>query len=175
MVGFLVSFHVYLDDVCLELTQVYSGFFGQEWTNNATLELIIDQSPFNNSLAGYNNCPNANNYRSEGGDNASTIWEETYLKDATARFQALTKGYDWTIKDTYNAQTLGPYETVSFGYSVFCDLFTFEEWQGFEYSLDFQLVGTYGFEGPATRAIGIGRVEEFTPVSVSPLLQTCTS
>ena len=63
---------------------------------------------------------------------------------------------------------LCPYETVSFGYSEFCDLFTFEEWQGFEYGLDLQFVGTYGFEGPAARAIGFGWIEEFYARSVSP-------
>lgn len=30
-----------------------AGFFGLEWTNNATLEVIIEQNNFNNSLAGY--------------------------------------------------------------------------------------------------------------------------
>jgi hypothetical protein len=30
-----------------------AGFFGLEWTNNATLELMIAQSSFNNNLAGY--------------------------------------------------------------------------------------------------------------------------
>ena len=74
------------------------GFFGQQWTQNASLLLTIDQSHFNDSLAGYNNCPNANNFRSEGGDNASVIWENSYLKDAQSRFQALSKGYNWTIK-----------------------------------------------------------------------------
>lgn len=150
------------------------GFFGQTWTQNASLEVIIDQAPFNNSLAGYNNCPNANNFRSTGGDNASVLWEETYLKDATARFQKLSKNFKWTTADVYNAQTMCPYETVSLGYSVFCDLFTFEEWQGFEYTLDLQFSGAYGFAGPAARGIGIGWVEEFyarLQVSLSAIMQ----
>lgn len=35
-----------------------SGFFGLEWTNNATIEVIIEWGGFNNSLAGYMGCPN---------------------------------------------------------------------------------------------------------------------
>lgn len=39
------------------LQNFLSGFFGLSWQNNATLELIIDETGFNNSLAGYNACP----------------------------------------------------------------------------------------------------------------------
>lgn len=41
-----------------------AGFFGLEWTNNATLELIIEGPGFNNSLAGGSKCDNAHNGRS---------------------------------------------------------------------------------------------------------------
>ncbi|KAK7534596.1 hypothetical protein IWX50DRAFT_621032 [Phyllosticta citricarpa] len=36
------------------------GFFGLGWTQNATLELIIEEDGYNNSLVGYDNCPNSN-------------------------------------------------------------------------------------------------------------------
>ena len=57
-------------------------------------------------------------------------------------------------------QTLCPYETVAFGYSAFCDLFTYEEWQGFEYSIDLSFAGNNYFQSPTGRAVGIGYVEE---------------
>jgi hypothetical protein len=106
-----------------------AGFFGLSWTNNATLELVIDQEGFNNSMAGYNVCNNSATFVSQGGNNASTVWQMKYLKNAQARFN---KGgnYTWSIADLYNAQTLCPYETVALGYSAWCDLFTFEEWKG---------------------------------------------
>ena len=137
-----------------------AGFFGLSWTNNATLEPIIEQSGFNNSFAGYYQCNNSNNYLSTGGNNASLIWEAIYLANATARFKALSRGYNWTVADTYNAQTLCPYEEVAFGYSAFCDLFNFKEWQGFEYSIDLQFNGNNGFASPTGRGVGIGFVEE---------------
>jgi len=78
--------------------------------------------------------------------------------------------YNWTVGDTYAAQTLCPYETVAFGFSPFCLLFTAEEWQGFEYSIDmaFQIesgtpprdVINAGFQSPVGRAVGIGWVNE---------------
>ena len=90
-----------------------AGFFGLEWTNNATIEVIIEEFGFNNSLAGYDNCQNANLPVSAGGKNATAIWTSIYLKDATERLRSMIKGYDWTVKDTYAAQGLCPYETVS--------------------------------------------------------------
>ena len=137
-----------------------SGFFGLGWTNNATLEVILEQTGFNISLAGYDACNNSNNYLSTGGTNASVVWENIYLKDATQRLKKLSGSYNWTVADTYNAQTMCPYETVAYGYSAFCDLFTFEEWQGFEYSIDLSFVGNDMFASPTGRGVGIGYVEE---------------
>ena len=79
-----------------------AGFFGLSWTNNASLEVIIEQPFFNNSLAGYFQCNNSNTYVSTGGNNASRIWENKYLANATERLKALSGGYNWTVADTYN-------------------------------------------------------------------------
>jgi hypothetical protein len=74
--------------------------------------VIIEESGFNNSLAGYDNCQNANNNRSAGGINALTEWANIYLQNATGRFQPMIEGFDWTINDTFAAQVMCPYETV---------------------------------------------------------------
>lgn len=78
-----------------------AGFFGLEWTNNATLEVIIEGSGFNNSLAGYDNCNNSNKAVAAGGTNASTEWVSTYLPNATHRFQELTENFTWNTSDIY--------------------------------------------------------------------------
>lgn len=54
-----------------------AGFFGLEWPNNATIEVIIEEKGFNNSLAGSKACPNAGN---EGGANATIEWQKNYLQ-----------------------------------------------------------------------------------------------
>ncbi|KAI4250514.1 MAG: hypothetical protein L6R40_000113 [Gallowayella cf. fulva] len=137
-----------------------AGFFGLEWSNNATLELIIEEEGFNNSLAGYFQCENSNAAVNEGGTNASVVWEKIYLQDATRRLQALSPSFKLTVSDVYDMQTLCPYETVAFGYSAFCNLFTYEEWQGFEYSIDLAFAGNNYFQSPTGRAVGIGFVQE---------------
>lgn len=55
-----------------------AGFFGLEWTRNATIEVIIEEKGFNNSLAGYKNCPNAD--KDHGGRNATAEWVQLYLQ-----------------------------------------------------------------------------------------------
>lgn len=137
-----------------------AGFFGLEWTNNATIEVIIEENGFNNSLAGYDNCKNANSYANMGGENATAEWVETYLQDATTRFQAHLEGLEWSALDTYAAQTMCPYETIAYGYSAFCSLFTYDEWVSFGYSLDLFFAGTSSFQSPTGRAVGLGYVQE---------------
>ncbi|KAG6271603.1 hypothetical protein E4U49_003616 [Claviceps purpurea] len=135
-----------------------AGFFGLEWTNNATIEVIIEEKGFNNSLAGALNCPNAHNKTSA--DSPQKTWMYEYLKDAQKRFQAMTEGFTWTIEDVYAAQTMCPYETVAYGFSKFCDLFTYQEWRDFGYSVDLWFSSSNGFHSPTGRAIGIGYQQE---------------
>lgn len=85
---------------------------------------------------------------------------QRYLSDATDRLSSLVEGMDWDIADTYAAQTMCPYETVSYGFSRFCELFTYEEWQGFGYSIDLAFYGGNSFGSPVGRAIGIGYQQE---------------
>ncbi|KAI6783807.1 3-phytase A [Emericellopsis cladophorae] len=135
-----------------------SGFFGLEWTKNATIEVIIEDGGFNNSLAGSLNCPNA--YAKSTGGEAQKTWVEIYLKDAVARFNSMTSGFEWTTDDVYAAQNMCPYETVAYGYSRFCELFTYQEWQDFGYSIDLAFSGSSAFHSPTGRAVGLGYQQE---------------
>ena len=155
-----------------------AGFFGQGWTHNATLEVIIDLKGFNNSLAGRRNCPNTWNPNGValGGTNASEVWQKIYLKDAQERFQGWSgDSFSWSISDVYQAQTLCPYETVAYGYSAWCQLFSYAEWEGFEYSVDLEFAGDHFFQSPLGRAVGIGWVEEFLARLDSHLLSSTTA
>lgn len=66
------------------------------------------------------------------------VWEELYLKKARSRLQKYIPSIKLTPKLLYGMQSLCAYETVGLGYSNFCELFTEEEWRGFEYFLDLQ-------------------------------------
>lgn len=60
----------------------------------------------------------------------------------------MTEGFTWTIEDVYAAQTMCPYETVAYGFSKFCDLFTYKEWRDFGYSTDLFFSAISGFHSP---------------------------
>lgn len=70
-----------------------AGFFGLEWPNNATIEVIIEESGFNNSLAGSKGCPNSGK---EAGVNATIEWVEVYLQ----------KGETWERKTFQEFSTI---------------------------------------------------------------------
>ena len=155
-----------------------AGFFGQEWTQNATLEVIIDLKNFNNSLAGRRNCKNTQSKTGValGGTNASDVWQNIYLRDARQRLQSWSgDSFSWKISDVYKAQSLCPYETVAYGYSAWCQVFNYTEWEGFEYSADLEFAGDHLFQSPTGRAVGIGYVEEFLARLNSHLLTSSTA
>ena len=139
-----------------------AGFFGLNWEQNpeVKLEFIIEEPDFNNSLVGAYACPNIDLDASNTGSQAGVEWQNIYLKNATQRLNALAGGFNWTVETSFTAQGLCAYETVSLGYSNFCDLFTFEEWRGFEYVSDMGFAGNSMFQSPTGRAVGVGYVQE---------------
>ncbi|CZT25135.1 related to phytase [Ramularia collo-cygni] len=138
-----------------------AGFFGLGWTDNATLVLNREGSsgPWNNTLAGYFNCNNSQTM-SNGGRDAGLEWQSIYLVDATKRLNSYAPGFNWTTSDAHAAQSLCAYETVALGYSAFCGLFTYDEWEGYEYTTALEFGGGAMFQSPTGRAMGAGYVAE---------------
>lgn len=66
-----------------------AGFFGLEWPNNATIEVIIEEHGFNNSLAGSKACPNAG--KDNAGLNATYEWADVYLQKGESRSLASSR------------------------------------------------------------------------------------
>ncbi|TVY73242.1 3-phytase A [Lachnellula suecica] len=140
-----------------------AGFFGFDWTSKAEVGYGIegDNKRWNNSLAGYDNCPNAGSFQNQGGFKASNEWQGIYLQDAMSRINSMIQGTNFTLKEVYGMQQTCPYELAARGYSHFCDLFTAEEWESFEYSIDIVWAGFTSFQSPAGRAVGLAWVQEF--------------
>ncbi|KAL1658494.1 histidine phosphatase superfamily [Schizophyllum commune] len=137
------------------------GFFGWPTDGQYQQSITIEADGFNNTLAPYKTCPNAGDRRkSDRGTQYVEEWAEIYLKDARARLAAQFHGYDLTIEDTYVLQQMCAYETVALGYSKFCELFTEEEWEGFDYALDLGFWYNSAFGSPVARVQGIGYVQE---------------
>ncbi|KAF9009542.1 histidine phosphatase superfamily [Cyathus striatus] len=137
------------------------GFFGLPLENKYQQSITIEAPGFNNTLSPYKTCPNANiKSKSDRGNWYVRHWADIYLKDAWQRLRPQLKGYDLSVEDVYVMQQMCAYETVALGYSTFCELFTEEEWEGFNYSLDLFFWYGSAFGSPVARIQGIGYVQE---------------
>lgn len=137
------------------------GFFGLNWEDYVNLELIIEKSGFNNSLAAWNLCPNNDFSYGKTYYPGAREFKSKYLIDAVDRFNKQISGYNFTWEDLFELQTICAYETNILGFSKFCSLFSHEEWEGYEYyqSVDWYVQNLFG--NPMGRALGIPWIEEF--------------
>ncbi|KAJ5085866.1 hypothetical protein N7532_010637 [Penicillium argentinense] len=131
-------------------------FFGLEWRAHANILATIDPA-----RTGEYSCTREGKTMLASIAEPVATWMETYLAKRTAQLKHLTSNYNWTVTDTHNAQSLCPYETISLGYSDFCQLFTYEDWEGYAYLMDIEFAAMSGFLSPTGRAQGIAWVEEF--------------
>ncbi|GKZ66189.1 hypothetical protein AnigIFM50267_011029 [Aspergillus niger] len=139
-----------------------AGFFHLDWDEHVNLLAMIEEKNFNTSLQAKNACPNAMNISFDDYvSDTVTKWKTHYLSHRTHHLNYLSIDYHWTTNDSFNAQTLCAYETVALGYSPWCSLFTFPEWEGFSYTYDLTFGGNAGFQCPISRAMGITWVQEF--------------
>ncbi|KAL5520653.1 hypothetical protein ACEPAF_2654 [Sanghuangporus sanghuang] len=137
------------------------GFFGLPIEGRFLQSVTIEEHGFNNTLAPYKTCPNAGD-RSKSDRAIPYVqeWTSIYLRDAHARLAPQLKGYDLSIEDIYILQQMCAYETVAIGFSKFCELFTEEEWEGFEYASDLYFWYDSAFGSPVARVQGVGYVQE---------------
>ncbi|KAF9002167.1 histidine phosphatase superfamily [Cyathus striatus] len=137
------------------------GFFGFPVEEKYQQSITIESAGFNNTLAPYKTCPNANSMsKAERGSWYLRRWADIYLKDALKRLRPQFQGYELSAEDLYAMQQLCAYETVALGYSKFCELFTEKEWEGFDYALDLYFWYGSAFGSPVARVQGIGYVQE---------------
>ncbi|KAG2154726.1 histidine phosphatase superfamily [Suillus clintonianus] len=151
-----------------------AGFFDvTSYETDYHQEIIVEADNFNNTLAPYYVCPNSNTADvGNFGSTQASKWAHVYLQDAQARLQPMIQGFNLSISRLVDMQSLCAYETVALGYSKFCDLFTEEEWEGYEYYIDLGFWYSSGPGNPTAAAQGLGYVQELvarltqTPISV---------
>ncbi|MCJ1243214.1 hypothetical protein MMC30_000411 [Trapelia coarctata] len=149
------------------------GFFGPTFqavpnaavanaTSDFSVVIIPEGGTENNTLASYDSCSN-DNVPEIGyiGDDDVYTYIPVYLQNATARLQSYAPiGFQLTTNDTYAMQSICAYESGYIGSSDFCNLFTEDEWAGFENTLDIEYYYDYAYGNPTGRAQGIGYVQE---------------
>ncbi|EGF97768.1 uncharacterized protein MELLADRAFT_84480 [Melampsora larici-populina 98AG31] len=139
----------------------FAGFFGIPYEKSYHQSIIIESQNFNNSLAPYYQCPNSHH---PGVGNLGSVvseqWVESYLKNATHRFNELIEGYQFTPSDLHTMQQVCSYETIALGTSEFCSLFTDQEWLDYSYSIDLEFWYSNSFGNPTSAALGLGYTQE---------------
>ncbi|KAF8214171.1 phosphoglycerate mutase-like protein [Mycena galopus ATCC 62051] len=137
------------------------GFFGYPFEGQYQQSITIEAGGFNNTLAPYKTCPNTGDVlKADRGRDFVAKWADVYLKSAVKRLRPQMVGYELSVEDVYVLQQMCAYETVALGYSKFCELFTEDEWDGFNYSLDLFFWYNSGPGFALARPLGIGYVQE---------------
>ncbi|KAJ7432160.1 phosphoglycerate mutase-like protein [Mycena latifolia] len=150
-----------------------AGFFGVQTYQQDYHQLIEIEAPgFNSTLAPYDMCPNSNNAVNAFGTTQALKWATVYLAAAQKRLAPYITGLPLSPSVLVAMQQLCAYETVSLGYSMFCDLFTEDEWLGYSYLNDVQFWYSFGPGNPATSAQGIGYVQELVSRLTSTRITT---
>ncbi|KAG6829017.1 hypothetical protein H0H92_005924 [Tricholoma furcatifolium] len=131
------------------------GFFGIPLEGKYQLSITLEdrQKKFSNSLAPYYACANAlvptKGFR---GTYYVKKWTDIYLQDALTRLQPKIEHLTLEVEDLYAMQQLCAYE--------FCELFTKEEWDHFNYASDLEYWYDSSFGSPVARVLGYGWVQE---------------
>jgi hypothetical protein len=149
------------------------GFFGPSFTTTPNPTISGAATPFNvviipeggtenNTLASYDSCANDNNEPIvDMGDQDLEKYLSIYLQAAVARMQQYAPaGFTFNVNDTYAMQSICAYETGYLGNSDFCNLFTADEWSGFESTLEMEYYYDYSYGNPTGRSQGIGYLQE---------------
>ncbi|KAJ5893173.1 hypothetical protein N7504_009864 [Penicillium tannophilum] len=137
------------------------GFFSNTDANNSEgdydLVSIPEVAGFNNTLASYEACTEGETAE----ETALLTFIATFTKAPLKRLaKYFPSGFNLQAVDVYAMMNLCPYESALLGDSSFCSLFTEDEWRSFEYALDLEFYGVYGWGSPSGRAQGIGYVQE---------------
>ncbi|EAW10996.1 histidine phosphatase family protein [Aspergillus clavatus NRRL 1] len=150
-----------------------SGFFSNTGANSSSEQYELVQMPegngVNNSLASDHSCTNG---KTEG-TRSATEYIPRFTKDAVSRLaQFLPGDFNLTAFDVASMMLTCPYEFAALGSSDFCSLFTEQEWKDWQYNVDLQFYGNYGWGAPSGRAQGIGYILELAARLEGKLIET---
>lgn len=129
-----------------------AGFFGLDWQSVATLEIISEDSSLGgDTLTPGDTCLTYVDDEEEGHDKGYTVlntFRETYLGSIRVRLLEHNPEMEFTIDELYAMQEMCGFETTVRGGSHWCDVFTRDEFLGFEYARDLL---HYYRAGPGTK------------------------
>ncbi|KAK5688757.1 hypothetical protein LTS10_000735 [Elasticomyces elasticus] len=166
------------------------GFFGpsyyempqpglESFGNGSLFDVVIipEGGTENNTLAAYDSCFEDDLQSIDLGERDLLFqYVPLYIGAATARMNAYAPaGFTFNNNDTYAMQSICAYENAYIGMSDFCNLFTEQEWQAFEQTLDILYYYDYSFGSPSGRAQGLGYQQELLARLTNQYITTSNS
>lgn len=141
--------------------------------------LVIPEGLGTNNTLSHRNCYSFENGSYAGiGEAAQREWAAVFTPSITARLNKNMPGADLGLEDTINMMDMCPFTTVAtpLGWPTrFCDLFTLEDWEAYDY---YQTLGKwygYGNGNPLGPSQGVGFVNELVArLTRSPVQDTTT-
>ena len=93
-------------------------------------------------------------FTKEHGKPEKEFFEKVYTKSAKKRFEKALPGFKFKTKDIVGMQMLCGYQLVIEGNSPICELFTKDDWLGFEYAQDLHYNKMVGYESKVGPYLG---------------------
>ncbi|KAF5354057.1 hypothetical protein D9756_006977 [Leucocoprinus leucothites] len=149
------------DRVVMSAKNWSEGFFDASGRRyQPKISVYIDEGPYSNNTLDDNNCPKA----AEPNEQVDA-WVQEFASPVADRLNLLAVGLreNITAKDAFYLMMMCPFESVYHReYSLFCQMFSKKEFEGFEYTLDLeQFYNTgYGQNHDLGRIQGVGYVNE---------------
>ncbi|KAJ5142223.1 hypothetical protein N7476_003919 [Penicillium atrosanguineum] len=130
-----------------------SGFTGNHTSSVNLIQVEESKKAGADSLTPYKSC---SAYSSSYGSDQSSAFGEVYTKPIIARLNAQAPSFNFTQDDITGMFELCGYETVIRGSSPFCslNLFTSDEWLGFEYANDLMYFYNTGYGRKLSASLG---------------------
>jgi acid phosphatase len=117
-----------------------AGFFGLSWQDHAKLHVIPETSDLGaDTLTPGDTCLQYNADLQKGHDYGANMlaqFRSTYLGAIGSRISKRNPGIQFTDAELYSMQEMCGFETTVRGSSLWCDVFSHEEWLSFEYARD---------------------------------------
>lgn len=145
-----------------------NGFFGLDWQDHVNLELVLEGHGFNNTLGPY--CAHGKHKHVDPDHHKINKYIKQYLSSAVDRFNnnfeninGDNDSFSFDALDLFKLQELCTYETNTLGYSKFCSLFSYDEWENYEYVQDWTYYNKFlaPYNEKISKSYGMGWVEEF--------------
>ncbi|KAK4548315.1 hypothetical protein LTR36_010185 [Oleoguttula mirabilis] len=136
-----------------------AGFFGIDWKEVARLH-VIPETPDRgaDTLTPGRTCLNyrfnVDEYGHDYGIRKLYEWREAYLPPIIKRLGKQNPDITFNEAEVYSMQEFCGFETIAKGSSRWCDVFTHEEWESFEYARDLLHYYRAGPGNPYSGAMG---------------------